>query len=655
MRDFLIKIKSQVSVLPKIYRVYFAVLLLAELFTFSIRPDEPGLYSDLMQFLPFAIALGFLCSRESRMHFRRHIYTYGILQFIFLALDYTLGDDTGTGHAGLYQIATLFIPLFIFWLVLFARWNVARFREFDSRRALLLSSIAWGLFAFAFPPLPLGPASLVLLVPWFIVLDRYNRNTAIFATFWSGMIYNTINYYWIYNVMNVDSAPSGLICLGVMLLIAFFSAYSVFAAFIYTLAKNIKFGGRAWLLALYPIFYAGLEMTRTRGDFAFPWSHLGYVFGNTLELLQALSIIGIFGYTALIIASNMIVAKAIESPWTRNTRDILAKLPLAVPALIFAILVIHGNIVLNKPEAQPFYGADTPETPRMAMIQPSIEQGEKWSKARFDSITAKTFGMVNDSVQKGTDLIILAETAVPDHIRRQPATIKELHRLSERHHAGILTGALDFHRNKSGSPRKYDIYNASFLFTPEDPYSYQRYIKKHLVPFSERIPFDEIFPILNYVDLGEGDFVPGKETPVYEPFMWTPFICYDAIFGDLVREAINAGSRLMVNITNDGWFGRSTAPYQHLNLVRYRAIENGMPTARLANSGVSAFIDQYGHYDLNTDIFVDAVIQRKMQLKTRDTPYQHYGDSVETALLWFFLAYVLACFGLVLINSRNKL
>ena len=469
------------------------------------------------------------------------------------------------------------------------------------------------------------------------------------------MIYNTINYYWIYNVMNVDSAPSGLICLGVMLLIAFFSAYSVFAAFIYTLAKNIKFGGRAWLLALYPIFYAGLEMTRTRGDFAFPWSHLGYVFGNTLELLQALSIIGIFGYTALIIASNMIVAKAIESPWTRNTRDILAKLPLAVPALIFAILVIHGNIVLNKPEAQPFYGADTPETPRMAMIQPSIEQGEKWSKARFDSITAKTFGMVNDSVQKGTDLIILAETAVPDHIRRQPATIKELHRLSERHHAGILTGALDFHRNKSGSPRKYDIYNASFLFTPEDPYSYQRYIKKHLVPFSERIPFDEIFPILNYVDLGEGDFVPGKETPVYEPFMWTPFICYDAIFGDLVREAINAGSRLMVNITNDGWFGRSTAPYQHLNLVRYRAIENGMPTARLANSGVSAFIDQYGHYDLNTDIFVDAVIQRKMQLKTRDTPYQHYGDSVETALLWFFLAYVLACFGLVLINSRNKL
>ena len=380
------KIKSQLSALPKIYWIYSAVLLVAELVAFALRPDEPGLYTEAAQFAPIAVALGFLFARDNRKSFRRSIYTYGISQFVFLAIDYTLGDANGVGHAGLYQIATLFVPLFIFWLVIFARWNVARFREFDSRRALLLSVIAWGLYGFAFPPLPLGPAALVLLVPWFIVLNRYNRNTAIFATFWSGMVYNTINYYWIYNVMHVETAPSGLICLGVMLLIAFFSAYSVLAAFVYTLAKDIRFGGRAWLLALYPVFYAGLEMTRTRGDFAFPWSHLGYVFGNTLESLQALSVIGIFGYTALIIASNMIVAKAIEGPWKLPANEsrakfICTKLPLAVPALIFAVLLIHGSIVLSKPEAQPFYGADAADTPKMAMIQPSIEQGEKWSKA----------------------------------------------------------------------------------------------------------------------------------------------------------------------------------------------------------------------------------------------------------------------------------
>ena len=250
--------------------------------------------------------------------------------------------------------------------------------------------------------------------------------------------------------------------------------------------------------------------------------------------------------------------------------------------------------------------------------------------------------MVNDSVKDGTDLIVLAETAIPDHIRRQPRVIDLLQRTANEKDASILTGALDYRRNSPKSIRKFDIYNASFLFMPHTRAFPKRYIKKHLVPFSERIPFDEVFPILNYVDLGEGDFVAGKETPVYQPFMWTPYICYDAIFGDLVREAMREGSRLMVNITNDGWFGRSTAPYQHLNLIRYRVIENGMPVARLANSGVSVFVDQYGHEDGNTEIFTDRVIQRKVPLKTRDTLYSHIGDAVEKGLLLFFALYLLA-------------
>ena len=174
-----------------------------------------------------------------------------------------------------------------------------------------------------------------------------------------------------------------------------------------------------------------------------------------------------------------------------------------------------------------------------------------------------------------------------------------------------------------------------------------------MVPFSERIPFDEVFPILNYVDLGEGDFVAGKETPVYRPFHWTPYICYDAIFGDLVREAIRSGSRLMVNITNDGWFGRSSAPYQHLNLIRYRVVETGMPVARLANSGVSVFIDQYGHFDGNTEIFTDRVIQRKVPLRTRDTVYTHIGDAVEMTLLVFGVLYLLVALLVAWLQARK--
>lgn len=109
----------------------------------------------------------------------------------------------------------------------------------------------------------------------------------------------------------------------------------------------------------------------------------------------------------------------------------------------------------------------------------------------------------------------------------------------------------------------------------------------------------------------------------------------------------------MVNITNDGWFGRSTAPGNHLNLIRYRAIETGMPVARAANSGISAFIDQYGHIDKKTDLFTDAVIQRKMPLKTRHTLYESIGDSFETFLLYFFALYLLL--GLALPFVQKKL
>lgn len=629
------KLFEKLKNLPKAYWIYFAVILTAEVIAFATRPDAPGLYTHNPQFVPFVLSLPFLFIKSIRKNFSRWIYTYSGLAFLFLAIDYNTFNNNGAGHAGLIQIALTFLPAFLFWLVLFGRWNFRRIKEFDSRRALLLSVIAWGLYAFAFPPLPLGPAALLILVPWFLVLSKFGRSQAIFATFWSSMVYNTINYYWIYNVMNVETAPSGLICLGVILLIAYFSAYSVLAGFVFTLAREIRIRGHRLLLLLYPVFYAGLEMTRTRGDFSFPWSHLGYVFGNQLELLQMLSFIGIFGYTILVIASNMAVAWAIE----RNSKK--ARIAFATPAVIFLALLVHGSFVLSKPEAQPFVLDDESTSPNIALIQPSIKQGEKWSKERFDSITTKTFRMINDSVQQDANIIVLAETAIPDHIRRQPGVIRRLHLAADSFNANILVGALDYKRNEPGSIRKFDIYNASFMFTPGNRDFPQRYIKKHLVPFSERIPFDDIFPILNYVDLGEGDFVPGKETPVYPPYNWTPYICYDAIFGDLVREAIREGSRLMVNITNDGWFGRSTAPYQHLNLVRYRAIENGMPAARLANSGVSAFIDQYGHFDKNTDIFMDAVIQRKMQLKTRETLYAKIGDSVETALLWFFLIYLI--------------
>ena len=414
------QILSKLKSIPRAYKIYVAILVAIEFVLFLLRPDTPGLYTQIPQLLPIVAALPFLFVKNARRPFARFMNTYGIIVFAFLALDYITRS-----HAGLFQIITTFIPMMLYWFSLFARWNVKLFKQKDARIALALATISWGFAAFAFPPLPLGPAILILLVPWFIMLNRYNRETAVFATFWASMVYNTINYYWIHNVMNVETAPSGLIFLGLILLIAYISLYNILAAFAYSTAKNLKIKGKAYLLILFPVFFAGIEMIRSSGEFGFPWSHLGYTFGNHIELIQALSIIGIFGYTILIIASNQVVAYA----FLQKGRKKLAL--FAVPFVIFLALLIHGSCVLSAPEAAPYYNANAPENPSIAMVQPSIAQGAKWSKARFDSIITKTFGMAMDSTPNGANLILLAETAIPDHLRRQPLVIRRLHEMAD--------------------------------------------------------------------------------------------------------------------------------------------------------------------------------------------------------------------------------
>lgn len=355
------KIIEALKPIPKLYWIYATAVLIIEAAIFATRPDEPGLYTQNLQFVPVAVATAFFVLRPIRKNFRLSFYTYTAIAFLFLAIDYL-----SESHAGLIQISVTFLPAFLFWMLLFVRWNYRKIKDKESRQALALSLIAWGFYALAFPPLPLGPAAPILLVPWFIVLNRCKRGTIMFATFWSGMLFNTINYYWIYNVMHVETAPSGLILFGLVLLIAFFSVHNVLAAFVYTLARSVKIKGKPWLLVLFPLFYAGIEMTRTRGDFSFPWSHLGYAFGNQLELLQALSVIGIFGYTSMIIASNMIVEKGIRR------KGIIKKWPIIVPAFILAGLAIHGSIVLSSAEAQPFHIQENDKAPNIALIQPSI-------------------------------------------------------------------------------------------------------------------------------------------------------------------------------------------------------------------------------------------------------------------------------------------
>jgi apolipoprotein N-acyltransferase len=188
-----------------------------------------------------------------------------------------------------------------------------------------------------------------------------------------------------------------------------------------------------------------------------------------------------------------------------------------------------------------------------------------------------------------------------------------------------LVGALDFMPDKKPW-REYRFYNSTFLFHPEAGRRAEQYSKLRLVPFSEKLPFENIFPLLNYVNLGEGDFSPGDGYRIWGDAMrYAPSICYEIIYPDFVRKAREAGAQFLVNVTNDGWFGRSNGPHQHANIARFRAMETGLPIARCSNTGISVFYDAWGRDLGHTALLDSTVLRRKLPVPERETLYARYG------------------------------
>jgi apolipoprotein N-acyltransferase len=150
----------------------------------------------------------------------------------------------------------------------------------------------------------------------------------------------------------------------------------------------------------------------------------------------------------------------------------------------------------------------------------------------------------------------------------------------------------------------------------------------HLVPFGEYVPLQKLLPFVNKLVAGIGDFSPGARiTPLNTGRGEIGvLVCFEGIFPELAREYVRAGSRLLVNITNDAWFGRSSAPYQHLSMTVFRAVENRVPLVRAANTGISSIIDAKGHIRGMTPLFQEAFLSGEVRFGEGNTFYNRYGD-----------------------------
>ncbi|MDP7386536.1 MAG: apolipoprotein N-acyltransferase, partial [Nitrospinota bacterium] len=272
-------------------------------------------------------------------------------------------------------------------------------------------------------------------------------------------------------------------------------------------------------------------------------------------------------------------------------------------------------------------GARPDRSVRIALLQGNIPQAVKWDEA-YRLKTLEVYEKLTYKHAQGKpDLIVWPETAAPFFFLRDKAHRERVLNLSAKVRAPLLVGAVSVTLRN----REHRLRNSAFLVTPEKRVDGQ-YHKTHLVPYGEYVPLKRFFPFIRKMVSGIGDFLPGDRRTVF-PLAKAPFsvlICYEVIFADEVRRFVRNGARLLVNITNDAWFGRSAGPYQHMSIAALRAVENRVPLVRAANTGITGVVDATGKIREATTLFVPTGVLANVAPGTPGpaglTFYTRHGD-----------------------------
>ena len=300
------------------------------------------------------------------------------------------------------------------------------------------------------------------------------------------------------------------------------------------------------------------------------------------------------------------------------------------------VAVFSGNLFYGSYRlAQPL---DTREKSiRAVVVQGNIDQSIKWDPGYQRGTIERYRRLSEKSVQaEKADLIIWPESATPFYFQEGEELSEEVRQVTRDSGAELLFGAPAYEI----SNKTVRYLNSAFLLSKEGKIL-GRSDKIHLVPFGEYNPFGRFLPFLEKMVAGIGDFSPGSPNLLpLETGQAGVLVCFEAIFPEIARNYVRMGCELLVNITNDAWFGRSSAPYQHLSMTLFRAVENRIWVARAANTGISAFIAPSGRVVSQTDIFQTLSLGAEIGLGSRVTLYNRIGDSVPAVFLIF------SCLGL---------
>jgi apolipoprotein N-acyltransferase len=488
------------------------------------------------------------------------------------------------------------------------------------RREMLLSLTSGILVALSFPLPGLSFLVWVALVPLLMAADGKDFRYTFKLGFLAGVVAFGGILYWINIVVVTYGHLPWLVSLFVYgLLVAYLALYP---AVVTALSRWVEDAGHSLVLIL-PLLWVAGDLVRSFLLSGFPWANLGHSQYRILPLIQVADLTGVYGITFLIIFANVVIFRMVRALFARCPEHFPGRAAGLLILLLFLTL-LYGVWRLN--------GQEGGRTLRVALIQGNIDQGSKWEETRQDETVAIYDRLSRQACANGADLVVWPESAVPFFFQEDSPLSEQVRAVARTTRSCLVTGSPAYERDTN----QLRFFNSAFLISPTGELL-GRSDKIHLVPFGEYVPLGPLLPFVHKLVEGIGEFTPGERPLPLNTGNGQigVLVCFEGIFPDLAREYVREGGRLLVNITNDAWFGRSSAPYQHLSIIVFRAVENRVPVVRAANTGITAVIDSRGHIRGMTPIFEEAILTREVRFGDTTSFYTRFGDLFAwVALLW---------------------
>lgn len=449
----------------------------------------------------------------------------------------------------------------------------------------------------------------------------------------SGIVWYGGTCYWVYHTMHVYGRLSAPVSAGILILFCLYLAlYHGLFGFALALAARQRAAGIGRALMLSPFLWVAIELARARIT-GFPWDLLGTAQINNIPLTRLATLTGVYGISFEIALVNAAFAAVFLVPPSRRITLLLAALVTSG--------VLQAAVLFNpRPSASDRIAVLVQEN--IPILDPSDWTPQYYAQTIADLSRLSASGAIEAEKTQGVPgLVVWPESPAP-FFATDPSFRRDVSEVARLSKAYIVAGSLGM-KYVANPQRPPELYNSAALIGPNGDWV-ARYDKVHLVPFGEYVPFKSLFVFAEKLTREVGDFTRGSDRRPLDlgAYKVGAFICYESIFPDEIRQFAQNGAQVFVNISNDGWYGPTGAPGQHLNMARMRAIENHRWLLRATNTGVTASIDPYGRVVARAPVNERVELQAPYALISGTTFYTRHGD-------WFaFACVIISIVGLAL-------